>query len=161
MAGDRRTWAVMDLMVIIIKELIWVSFLLLMHMSIMFYNWSLSWNYDDTVVISIICLRGAVTLVGFYREKEEGQSGSEQVKLAATVELLYLCMLFESMKSAVECSTIESNVLLEHAMTLVVDGSSIIQLAVLPWQASDLLEAYAYEVADTVDAFEDKADDLL
>ncbi|KAK1555359.1 hypothetical protein Q3G72_025297 [Acer saccharum] len=31
----------------------------------------------------------AVTLVGFYREKEEGQSGSEQVKLAATVEVCF------------------------------------------------------------------------
>ena len=66
------------------------------------------------------------------------------------------------MKSAVECSTIESNALLEHAMTQIVDGSSIIQLAVLLWQAPDLLEAYAYEVADSVvDAFEDKVADLL
>ncbi|KAK0574318.1 hypothetical protein LWI29_021678 [Acer saccharum] len=69
--------------------------------------------------------------------------------------------LLDSMKSAVECSTIESNALLEHAMTQIVDGLSIIQLAVLPWQAPDLFEAYAYEVADTVDAFEDKAADLL
>ncbi|TXG56596.1 hypothetical protein EZV62_017909 [Acer yangbiense] len=69
--------------------------------------------------------------------------------------------LLDSMKSAVECSTIESNALLEHAMTQIVDDLSIIQLVVLPWQAPDLFEAYAYEVADTVDAFEDKAADLL
>ncbi|TXG56578.1 hypothetical protein EZV62_017891 [Acer yangbiense] len=88
----------------------------------------------------------AVTLVGFYREKEEeGQSGIHFVAdVAAGSSLAALvCILLESMKSVVECSTIESNVLLEHAMTQIVDGSSIIdQLAVLPWQASDLLEAY-------------------
>ncbi|KAK4842163.1 hypothetical protein QYF36_016775 [Acer negundo] len=54
----------------------------------------------------------------------------------------------------VKCST-------QQAMTQIIDGSSIIQLAVLPWQASDLLEAYAYEVAETVDTLQDKAADLL
>ncbi|KAI9170516.1 hypothetical protein LWI28_029094 [Acer negundo] len=54
----------------------------------------------------------------------------------------------------VKCST-------QQAMTQIIDGSSIIQLAVLPWQASDLLEAYAYGVAETVDTLQDKAADLL
>ncbi|KAK4841348.1 hypothetical protein QYF36_003047 [Acer negundo] len=55
----------------------------------------------------------------------------------------------------------KSNALLKHAITQIVDSLSIIQLPVLPCQASDLFEAYAYEVADTVDAFEDKTADLL